>query len=197
MAHVNKRRTQSGELRYDVRYRGPDDRERSRSFRTRRDADRFRSSVEVNLAGQKWIDPNAGNVKLEEYATSWLSTRSTLKAQTRTTYEDQLRVHIIPHLGRLELGRLTPRHVREWHSKLIANGLSRNTAAKSYRMLRTILSTAVEDDLIARNRCQTRRGCARPRPMRTAQIARSALVLRVRQIGCRFRGSSQRFVECL
>ena len=35
MAHVNKRRTQSGELRYDVRYRGPDDKERSRSFRTR------------------------------------------------------------------------------------------------------------------------------------------------------------------
>ncbi|HEY5014359.1 MAG TPA: tyrosine-type recombinase/integrase [Acidimicrobiia bacterium] len=154
MAHVNKRRTHSGELRYDVRYRGPDDKERSRSFRTRRDADRFRASVEVDLSGQKWIDPNAGKVTLEEYATSWLCARTTLKAQTRTTYEDQLRVHIVPHLGRVELGRLTPRHVREWHSKLIANGLSRNTAAKSYRMLRTILSTAVEDDLITRNPCQ-------------------------------------------
>jgi len=27
-AHVNKRRTQAGEVRYDVRYRGPDDKER-------------------------------------------------------------------------------------------------------------------------------------------------------------------------
>jgi excisionase family DNA binding protein len=55
-------------------------------------------------------------------------------------------------LGKVELGKLTPTLVREWRSQLSTN-LSPNSVAKCYRLLRTILATAVVDELIVRNPC--------------------------------------------
>ncbi len=58
-------------------------------------------------------------------------------------------------LGDVRLNALTPRRVREWHSKLVLSGaVSANTAAKCYRVLRTILGTAVSDELIIANPCK-------------------------------------------
>jgi integrase len=49
---------------------------------------------------------------------------------------------------------LTPAVVRTWYSELDrATHPGPSTTAKSYRLLRTILNTAVEDGLIARNPC--------------------------------------------
>ena len=68
---------------------------------------------------------------------------------------------------------LTPSAIREWHHDLVApGGVSANTAAKCYRLLRTILSTAVADELLARNPCRISRAAverASERP--TATVA--------------------------
>jgi integrase len=50
------------------------------------------------------------------------------------------------------LRQITSERVREWHSKVTAESGS-DQAAKSYRLLRAILMTAVSDELIARNPC--------------------------------------------
>jgi hypothetical protein len=61
------------------------------------------------------------------------------------------------------LQALTPRMIREWHHDVVASGnVSANTAAKCYRLLRTILDTAVADDLLAQSvpdRPRERRAC--------------------------------------
>ena len=153
MAHINKRRTKGGEWRYEVRYRAPDGKEHSKTCRTRRDAERFEAQTRVDVARGQWVDPRAGKVTIDDYSAQWLATRHSLKPRTRETYEDQLRLHIKPELGDVELSKLTPKAVRTWHAELLARGLSHNTAAKCYRLLRTILGTAVEDELILRNPC--------------------------------------------
>lgn len=51
MAHVRALpKTQDGSRRYQVRYVGPDGRERAKTFGRRVDADRFAASVETDKA---------------------------------------------------------------------------------------------------------------------------------------------------
>ena len=154
MAHITKRQTRGGP-RYDVQYRAPDGGERSKTFRTRRDADRFAATIEADMLRGAWVNPEAGRITIEDYATSWLKSRPGLRVRTRETYESQLRGHVYPTLGAVDVNALTPRAVREWHSALVISGVvSANTAAKCYRVLRTILSTAVHDELIIANPCK-------------------------------------------
>ena len=101
------------------------------------------------------VNPEAGRITIEDYATSWLVSRPGHRVRTRETYESQLRGHIFPALGAVDVNALTPRAVREWHSGLVLSGvMSANTAAKCYRVPRTILSTAVHDELIIANPCK-------------------------------------------
>ena len=55
-------------------------------------------------------------------------------------YEAFLRLHILPTLGPLPLGRLTA-GIRSWHAGLLAEGPGASSVAKCYRLLRTILNT--------------------------------------------------------
>ena len=67
-----------------------------------------------------------------------------------------MRLHIAPTLGGLDLVDITPARVRSWRAELLRAGLGAVTVAKAYRLLRTIMQTAVEDRLIGGNPCQIR-----------------------------------------
>ncbi len=62
-------------------------------------------------------------------------------------------MHILPTLGPVPLGRLTTAGIRAWHADLLTDGPGASSVAKCYRLLRTILNTAVEDGLIVANPC--------------------------------------------
>ena len=50
---------------------------------------------------------------------------------------------------------LTAALVREWRAKLLADGASVSIAAKAYRLLRAIITTAVDEDgMLPRNPCR-------------------------------------------
>ena len=61
-------------------------------------------------------------------------------------YRWLLRKHIEPYLGGVPVGKLSTCQIREWRATLLSNGVSVSVAAKAYRLLRAILTTAVEDD---------------------------------------------------
>ena len=62
---------------------------------------------------------------------------------------------MLPTLGDIRLSRLDTATVREWRSLLAKRGTSKTVIAKSYRLLRAILNTAVvEDELIVANPCK-------------------------------------------
>ncbi|MEU7003576.1 hypothetical protein [Nonomuraea sp. NPDC046570] len=47
--------------------------------------------------------------------------------------------------------------IRQWRAELLGNGVSVGMAAKAYRLLRAVLTTAAEDDrIIPRNPCRIR-----------------------------------------
>jgi len=165
------RRLASG--RWQARY--PDDEGRlvpaATTFRTRNDAGRFLDQVRTDRDRGAWIDPRYGEITLAVYAQQWLRQRPDLRPRTRELYEGLLRLHVIPILGEVELAKLTTMRVRSWHAGLVTGGRpGASTAAKSYRLLRTILATAVEDGLIVKNPCVLKgAGVERPaeRPVAT------------------------------
>lgn len=150
-----ERRSATSGARYEVRLRGPDGQERSRTFRTRKDAERYEREQRAALDKGSWIDPRAATVTVDEYAERWMAHRHDLRPRTIELYRSLLRVHILPTFGRISLGKVAPSLVRAWNSELARQHPV--TAAKAYRLFRGMLETAVEDELILRNPCVIKR----------------------------------------
>ena len=142
--------------RWQVRYRHPRTNEMivgPNTFKLRGDATRWLSRTQGEIERGVWLDPDWGSVTLRDYATSWLAQR-TLRPRTVELYQGLLNRYLLPSLGRIELGELSPREVRSWHAALLKRGKPGPvTVAKAYRLLRTICETAFSDELIARNPC--------------------------------------------
>jgi len=154
--------------RWQARYLGPDGLDRSLgTFTTKANANQALAKVELDMASGSWLDPARREQTLASYASSWISTRN-LRPRTRESYEDQLRLRILPRLGPVPLGKITPHEVRTWHSTLIADadatGKGHRSISSAYRVLRAILNTAVQDEILGRNPCQIR-GASTDRPV--------------------------------
>jgi integrase len=149
MAFVERR----AKDRWRARYRGPDGRERSKTFRRKIDADRFLATTEADKARGSWIDPALGRISLADWTERYLKTVVHLKPKTRAGYESLLRTHITPAFGRVSLSRVGPVEVREWVASLIARDLSASRVRQAYFLLSAMLQAAVESDYLARNPC--------------------------------------------
>jgi integrase len=137
------------------------------SFPSRLQADRALTLAVADQTRGLWVDPRGGRTTLEQYADDWLAQRAGLRPRTRELYAGLLRNHILGALGGLELGEINPARIRRWHSRLSgSDAIGPVTVAKCYRLLRTILGTAVEDDLIPRNPCGLRGAGAERSPER-------------------------------
>ena len=170
MANRKGRRRRFGSVRqlpsgrYQVRYQGPDGllRPADRTFATETDANVWLTVTEAEMLRGEWIDPDAGRVPLGEYAAEWIAQRPRLAPRTVALYETLLRLHIEPTLGTRHLSSVTPAVVRSWRSGLLDGGVGEVTVAKSYRLLRAVFATAVDDELIRRNPCRVK-GAGRER----------------------------------
>jgi integrase len=91
---------------------------------------------------------------LKSYANQWLDYRFDLAIRTKELYQYLLENHIYPAMGHSSLENLTPSVVRGWHAELAQRHPS--TAAKSYRLLSTIMNTAVTDGIIVSSPCRVR-----------------------------------------
>lgn len=153
----NIRKLPSG--RYQIRYPGPDGRLQNGpdTYSRIADAQRALSLAEVRLAAGEWTSPERAKVQLADYTRLWIAQRAGLRPRTVDIYSWLLRRYIAPRLGAVPLGKLTTPMIREWRAGLLADGVSDSMAAKSYRLLRAVLTTAVEEDkIIPRNPCKIR-----------------------------------------
>ena len=142
------------------------------TFRAKTDAVAWLSTVEADLLRGGWVDPRAGRILLSEYAEEWLNLRTDLRPRTSELYEGLIARHIVPTLGGHQLGAVSPSVVRRWYAVLSSeSGPGPATAARTYRLLRTILNTAVADELIIKNPCQVKgAGAERPAERPVASI---------------------------
>jgi integrase len=124
------------------------------TFATKGEANRWLSSVQTDISRGVFIDPRAGRETLAAYAERWLTMRVDLRPKTVGLYRTLLDRCILPTLGTVELGKLTPSIVRSWHADLIKQSrCGPSLVPKAYRLLHTILATAVADELVIRNPC--------------------------------------------
>lgn len=99
-------------------------------------------------------NPATGTMTLKDYATRWLADRP-LKERTRLDYQAMIDNKIGPGLGHLPLDQVTADLVRAWHSGLASTPTYQ---ARAYSLLKTIMATAVDDDLIDKNPCRIKGG---------------------------------------
>ncbi|MGY5009644.1 tyrosine-type recombinase/integrase [Streptomyces sp. 900105755] len=141
--------------RWTASYLGPDG-ERIRAeetFETKKDAEIWLSQVEADLTRGDWRAPDTGAVNFRTYAEKWVEERE-LPVRTVDLYEDLLRVHIFPAFAALDLDEITGPRVREWRSDRLRTTGAKTTVAKAYRLVKAIMETAVDDELISRNPCR-------------------------------------------
>jgi len=127
------------------------------TFATLADAEEFLATVEADLRRGTWFDPNAGDIRLDVYAPRWMVERPVeLAPRTVELYGKLLDRLVHPTFGAVPLSRITSASVRTWHAGMRQRGVGQVSTAKAYRLLKAILNTAVEDDLIPRNPCRLR-----------------------------------------
>jgi integrase len=106
---------------------------------------------------------DAGSLTVSEYLDRWLadSVKDTVRQRTWERYEQIVRVHIKPTLGRIKLKGLTPAHIRGLYREKLDAGLSPRTVQYIHTTLHKALKDAVGDGLIPRNVTEAVRA---PRP---------------------------------
>jgi integrase len=101
---------------------------------------------------------------LNDFADDWLATRE-LKPRTRADYRLLLDQHILPALGGYRLKRITVDKVHDWYDALSPK--TPTTKARAYGLLRTIMGSAWQRDLIESNPCRVRGGGVAKRKSKT------------------------------
>lgn len=144
--------------RYQARWTGPDGKERhaATTFEDKTSAREWLSSQETDLRRGGWVDPEKGRSTLRIYAKDWLEGRPDLRPRTVELYDGLLKRQILPRLGSVELAQIDVAAVRLWRASLIRAGVGQVTVAKAYRLLKTVMNTAVEDGRILTNPCHIR-----------------------------------------
>ncbi len=149
------RQRESG--RWQIRYRTRDGRRVSypTTYLRRADAARVLAELERQAGSGGLPDRTGSRVTFGAYAERWIEQHPRLRPKTVDVYRSLLRRHLEPRLGPVPLGRLDMATVRAWRAALLGEGVSPTMVAKSYRLMRAILNTAVtEDELIAVNPCR-------------------------------------------
>ena len=149
MASIEKR-ARSGQVRWYARYRDPSGKQRTRTFDRKADAERFLTTVESSKLVGSYIDPAAGRLTVETWATRWLDGQTHLKPSTRERYAGILREHVNPRWGTTKLADVSHGEVQTWVSQLAATR-SAATTRKVHRVLSLVLAMAVKDGRLVRN----------------------------------------------
>ncbi|MCE3277385.1 MAG: site-specific recombinase XerD [Propionibacteriaceae bacterium] len=130
-------------------------------FRTKREAERALSDLVASLHAGTYIEPTKQT--LAGFAKEWLvAVEPTIRPSTHHSYDRNLRLHVLPHLGSVELRRVDAGMLNALYAALLAdgklttaNGGSGGLSPRSVRYIHTIIHRAFRDAVrwgrIARN----------------------------------------------
>ena len=150
MGSINAYQTTSGK-RYRALFRKPDHAlTQKRGFKTKREAELFLASVEIDKSRGAYIDPSKSRVLVGEWLDAWMEGRADWRATSRERARGIVALHIKPTLGGYPLGSLTHGAVQAW-----AGGLSKTQSPSSVRKIVNVLSgslqMAVKDGRLSAN----------------------------------------------
>lgn len=125
------------------------------------DADSFLNTIRYEIEKGLWVDEQVkedkgGELRFKDYALRHIELQigpdgEGLRASTKAHYKILLKNHL-EIFADLSLGEIKKPMVDEWYSKTLSSG-KRTTASKAYKLLSSIMSRAVSDDLISKTPC--------------------------------------------
>jgi len=153
MAHIEKRqRAGSDSTRWRARYRGPDGKERSKTFVKKSDAERWLATQQASVAQGAWIDPSEGRITLAEWVTVWEGTLAHLRPRTKELNVGVARNYLVPRFGAWPLDKITTASVQAMLTEELAEGRLSNSAIRRHVMvLAQVLDGAVRDGRLGVN----------------------------------------------
>ena len=157
--------------RWQVRYRDASGASRNRSLARRVDAENYLTKISADLLRGEYIDPHAARTLFKPYATRWLEAQ-TFDESTRAAVDLRLRKHILPTWGDRAIGTIKASGVQTWLREL-QRSLSPTYVRVIFVNFSTILTAAVEDELISRNPCRS----SSVRPPAPVLASRAAVAL--------------------
>jgi integrase len=98
--------------------------------------------------------PNRSRQTFGDFLSDWLEStvRPTTRPRTYLSYEERLRLHVLPRLGGVRLSALEPRHLQQLYAdKMLNDGLSGATLNGIHIVVHRALKQALRWGLVARN----------------------------------------------
>jgi integrase len=145
--------TSSGERReaWIVNYTDAAGVRRIATFERKRDADAYESEVKTQVRAGTHTAPSTSPT-VTEAAQDWLAfiEGEGREQTTRMQYEEHVRLHILPRIGREKLASLTTPRINQFRDELLRD-LSRPMAKKVLTSLKSILKDAVRRGDVAQN----------------------------------------------
>ncbi|BCT75631.1 hypothetical protein SCMU_14730 [Sinomonas cyclohexanicum] len=177
MASVQPRTRADGTQAYAVLWREGgtrDSRQRSKTFDDPNRAQQLADFLNANhqtyeLALDAQEHAYAEGLTITHAAHDHLNTITGVDPGTKRTYEINIRLHILPHLGTRRAADLTRNDVRRWVNTLDTAGLAPNTIAQCHMLLSAIMNTCIAEGI--RDDNPTRR-VRLPKPRRTTLRAK-------------------------
>lgn len=145
------------------------------TYDRRADAEVWLASEHALIAQHAWTHPREreetqareaaerqrGAVTFKQYATQWVDTRTNsqgdrLASRTREEYRRYLTDRLSVWAD-MPINAITPDQVRTWHAEQLKSG-KKTSVGRQYDLMKSVLKTAEEDGLIAKNPCRVRGG---------------------------------------
>ncbi|EGJ77878.1 putative phage integrase family protein [Streptomyces sp. Tu6071] len=156
--------------RWLARWRDPEGQQQSESFDRYEDARLHLTRMQGSVDDGTYIDPRRGEAQLKAVAEQWLANQTFANPRTNAQYESRVRNHIIGPLGSLKLRQIKASTVQTWIKRRM-QVLDETTVGLVFTHLSSILAMAVDDDLIAKNPCETG-SVKRVKPRRSKKAAK-------------------------
>ena len=137
------------EGRYRAYFRDPSAKQRSKTFRTKKDANAFLAEVATSKARGSYVAPHAGRALFADHAARWMESWNT-EATTTARDRSVMRTHVLPRWGSWQLARIDHLAVQTWVSE-VGERRSPHTVARCYMLTSAVLRSAVRNRLIPTN----------------------------------------------
>jgi integrase len=134
-----------------ARYPVPGGKQRSRSFKTKREAERWLRDELGKLDRGAWVDPNSGLRLYDDFSEEWVNGLVGIKNKTLVGYRGLLNTRVRPSFGKHQLRQIDRASVRRWMSTMEDEGLSPSRIRQAHQVLHASLKQAAEDGFIGRN----------------------------------------------
>ncbi len=152
MATIEPYETSTGAKRYMVRYRTPQQTQtKKRGFKTKRDAQEFAATVEVEKMTGQYVAPSLGMITVGELAPTWLSRKeSDVAPSNYRTLESAWRIHVKPVWGTTRVADVDLAAAERWIAT-VGKTSGATTVIRAYGVLAGILDDAVKSRRLAVN----------------------------------------------